>query len=45
MDPVYDVSDNFGAFDDDGNDIGDGIIDNPGESSLFTKENKNWPKR
>ena len=30
-DPVYDISDNFGAFDDDGNDIGDGIIDNPGK--------------
>ena len=29
MDPVYDVSDNFGAFDADGNEIGDGIIDNP----------------
>ena len=30
-DPVYDVTDNFGAFDDDGNDIGDGILDNPGD--------------
>ena len=31
MDPVYDVSDNYGAFDADGNPIGDGIIDNPGD--------------
>ena len=28
--PVYDLSDNFGLLDDDGNDIGDGIPDNPG---------------
>ena len=28
--PVYDLSDNFGLLDDDNNDIGDGIPDNPG---------------
>ena len=37
MDPVYDVSDNYGAFDDDGNDIGDGLIDNPGDIQFFKK--------
>ena len=31
MDPVYDVTDNFGAFDDDGRPIGDGRLDNPGD--------------
>ncbi len=36
-DPVYDVSDNFGAFDDDGNDIGDGRIDNPGDIQFYKK--------
>ena len=36
-DPVYDVSDNYGAIDDDGKDIGDGIIDNPGDI-LFHKK-------
>ncbi len=36
-DPVYDVSDNFGAFDDNGNDIGDGIIDNPGDIQFYKK--------
>ena len=34
MDPVYDVSDNFGATDADGNEMGDGIIDNPEEFCL-----------
>jgi hypothetical protein len=29
-DPVYDMTDFTGRFDDDGNDIGDGIPDNPG---------------
>ena len=29
--PVYDMSDNFGATDDDGNPTGDGILDNPGD--------------
>ena len=37
MDPVYDVSDNRGAFDDEGNDIGDGLIDNPGDIQFFKK--------
>ena len=31
MDPVYDVTDTTGAFDDDGNPIADGRIDNPGD--------------
>ena len=43
MDPVYDVSDNYGAFDDDGNDIGDGIIDNPGRV-LFRKKTRTGQK-
>ncbi len=30
-DPVYDVTDNFGAFDADGNPMGDGVLDNPGD--------------
>lgn len=36
-DPVYDVTDNFGAFDADGNEIGDGILDNPGKVSFYKK--------
>ena len=36
-DPVYDVTDNFGAFDEDGNAIGDGILDNPGDVVFFKK--------
>ncbi|AOV60078.1 hypothetical protein P29A0810_142 [Synechococcus phage S-CAM8] len=36
-DPVYDVTDNFGAFDSDGNPMGDGILDNPGKVSFFKK--------
>lgn len=36
-DPVYDVTDNFGAFDDDGNPIGDGILDNPGDVVFFKR--------
>ena len=36
-DPVYDVSDNFGAFDDEGNDIGDGLIDNPGDIQFYKR--------
>ena len=36
-DPVYDVTDNVGAFDDDGNVIGDGRIDNPGDIQFFKK--------
>ena len=37
-DPVYDVTDNFGAFDEDGNAIGDGILDNPGDVVFFKKQ-------
>ncbi|AET72743.1 gp165 [Synechococcus phage S-CAM8] len=36
-DPVYDVTDNFGAFDADGNPMGDGILDNPGDISFYKK--------
>ena len=43
MDPVYDVTDNFGAFDDDGNDIGDGILDNPGDI-IFEKKTRTGQK-
>ena len=43
MDPVYDISDNFGAFDDNGKDIGDGIIDNPGRI-LFHKKTRTGQK-
>jgi len=35
MDPVYDVTDNFGAFDENGNPIGDGILDNPGDVVFY----------
>ena len=42
-DPVYDISDNFGAFDDDGNTMGDGIIDNPGDI-LFHKKTRTGQK-
>ena len=42
-DPVYDISDNFGATDDNGNDIGDGIIDNPGKI-LFHKKTRTGQK-
>ena len=42
-DPVYDISDNFGAFDADGNEIGDGIIDNPGKI-LFHKKTRTGQK-
>ena len=42
-DPVYDVTDNFGAFDADGNPIGDGILDNPGDI-LFTKKTRTGQK-
>ena len=34
-DPVYDVTDNFGAFDENGNPIGDGILDNPGDVVFY----------
>jgi hypothetical protein len=43
MDPVYDISDNKGAFDADGNEIGDGIIDNPGDI-LFHKRTRTGQK-
>ena len=36
-DPVYDVSDNYGATDADGNPTGDGIIDNPGDILFHQK--------
>ena len=42
-DPVYDISDNYGAFDADGNEIGDGIIDNPGKI-LFHKKTRTGQK-
>ena len=42
-DPVYDVSDNFGAFDENGNPTGDGIIDNPGDI-LFRKRTRTGQK-
>ena len=42
-DPVYDISDNNGAFDDNGNAIGDGIIDNPGRI-LFHKKTRTGQK-
>ena len=42
-DPVYDVTDNFGAFDADGNAIGDGVLDNPGDI-LFTKKTRTGQK-
>ena len=43
MDPVYDVTDNFGALDADGNDIGDGILDNPGDI-IFHKKTRTGQK-
>ena len=43
MDPVYDVTDNFGAFDDDGNPMGDGILDNPGDI-IFHKKTRTGQK-
>ena len=42
-DPVYDVTDNFGAFDDNGNPIGDGILDNPGDI-VFHKKTRTGQK-
>ena len=42
-DPVYDVTDNFGAFDDEGKEIGDGILDNPGDI-LFHKRTRTGQK-
>ena len=43
MDPVYDVTDNFGAFDDNGNPMGDGILDNPGDI-IFEKRTRTGQK-
>ena len=43
MDPVYDVTDNFGAFDDNGNPMGDGILDNPGDI-IFHKKTRTGQK-
>ena len=43
MNPVYDVTDNFGAFDDNGNDIGDGVLDNPGDI-VFHKKTRTGQK-
>jgi hypothetical protein len=43
MDPVYDVTDNFGAFDEDNNPIGDGILDNPGDI-VFHKKTRTGQK-
>ena len=37
LDPVYDVTDNFGAFDEEGRPMGDGVLDNPGRV-LFRKK-------
>ena len=42
-DPVYDVTDTAGAFDDDGNPIADGRIDNPGDI-LFHKKTRTGQK-
>jgi hypothetical protein len=42
-DPVYDITDNFGAFDDSGQPLGDGVLDNPG-SVLFTKKTRTAQK-
>ncbi len=33
--PVYDMSDNVGAFDDEGNPTGDGLLDNPGSVQFY----------
>ena len=43
MDPVYDVTDNFGATDADGNPMGDGILDNPGDI-IFEKKTRTGQK-
>ena len=34
-DPVYDMTDNFGAFDENGLPIGDGRLDNPGDVQFY----------
>ena len=43
QDPVYDITDNFGAFDENGNPMGDGILDNPG-AILFRKDTRTGQK-
>ena len=43
QDPVYDVTDNFGAFDENGNPVGDGILDNPGDV-IFYKNTRTGQK-
>ena len=35
--PIYDTSDNYGKKDEDGNDIGDGVPDNPGRILYYEK--------
>ena len=40
---MYDVTDNFGSFDENGNPTPDGILDNPGDI-LFTKETRTGQK-
>jgi hypothetical protein len=40
---VYDVTDNFGAFDENGNQTGDGILDNPGDV-IFYKNTRTGQK-
>lgn len=42
-DPVYDITDNFGAFDENGDPMGDGILDNPG-AILFRKDTRTGQK-
>ena len=36
-DPVYDVTDNFGAFDEEGRPMGDGVLDNPGDVVFYKR--------
>jgi len=43
MDPVYDVTDLSGAFDEDGNPIPDGRLDNPGDI-IFSKKTRTGQK-
>ena len=43
MDPVYDITDIEGAFDDDGNPIPDGRLDNPGDI-IFSKKTRTGQK-
>jgi hypothetical protein len=42
-DPVYDVTDNFGAFDENGVPMGDGVLDNPGDI-IFRKRTRTGQK-